>query len=50
MKRRLIVELDIELLKRFKKKLIDDDTTYKKWLEDRIKEFLKPKNKGGVKK
>lgn len=47
MKRRLIVEFDIELLKRFKKKLIDHDITYKKWLEERIKEFLKPKKKGG---
>jgi len=49
MKKRLIVELDTPLLKQFKKKLIDHDITYKKWLVERINEFLKHEKKGGEK-
>ena len=37
----LLVKLDKELVKRFKKRLIDDELSFKAWLEQRIKDYLK---------
>ncbi len=45
-KKQLLVELNPELVKRLKKRLIDDELTYKAWVEQRIREYLISK-KGG---
>lgn len=37
----LLVKLDRDLVKRFKKRLIDDELTYKAWLEKTIRDYLK---------
>ncbi len=36
----ILAELDTELVKRLKKKLIDDDLSYRAWLERQILEYL----------
>ncbi len=45
-KKQLLVELNPELVKRLKKRIIDDELTYKAWVEQRIREYLISK-KGG---
>ena len=45
-KKQLLVELDPEMVKRLKKRLIDDELTYKAWVEQRIREYLKTKKRG----
>ena len=45
-RKQLLVELDPGLVKRLKKRLIDDGLTYKAWVEQRIREYLISK-KGG---
>lgn len=37
----LLAKLDRELVKRFRKRLIDDEVAYREWLEQRIREYLK---------
>ena len=37
----MLVKLDQELVKRFKKKLIDDDLSYKIWIQARIQQYLR---------
>ncbi len=36
----ILAELDTELIKALKKKLIDDGLTYRAWLEQRVQEYL----------
>ena len=38
--RRLTAEIDFNLIKEFKMRLLSKDIKYKKWLEIKIKEFL----------
>ena len=36
----ILAELDAELIKKLKKKLIDDGLSYRAWLEQQIREYL----------
>ncbi len=36
----LLAEIDPDRIKALKKKLIDDELTYRAWLEQRIQEYL----------
>ncbi len=45
---RILAEIDTNLVKSLKKRLIDDDLTYREWLDQRIREYLadKPQQEG----
>ncbi len=46
-RKQLLVELDPAMIKRLKKRLIDDELTYRAWVERRIREYLQTPKKGG---
>ncbi len=45
-RKQLLADLDPDLFKRLKKRLIDDELTYKAWVERRIREYLQTPKKG----
>ena len=42
---RITAEIDFNLIKKFKMKLLSEDIKYRRWLEIKIKEFLGHKEK-----
>ena len=45
---RILAEIDTNLVKALKKRLIDDDLTYREWLDRQIRKYLdhKPQQEG----
>ncbi len=41
----ILAELDTELVKQLKKKLIDDDLSYRAWLESHVRKYLSQTSK-----
>jgi hypothetical protein len=46
-KTQVMARLDPELVKRFRKRLIDDDLNFRAWVDRAIREYLQTPRKGG---